>query len=449
MNRGSLAKLTGAALVTLMVLGAGYVTQSHLFRPTRITAIFTSATSIYPGDEVRIAGVKVGTISTIEPDGAHARLTMSIDHGTRIPAAARAVIVAQNLVSARFVQFTPAYSSGPTMADGAVIGAERTAVPVEWDEVKKQLTRLATDLGPHGEVSGSSVGRFINSAADAMDGNGEKLRRTLHQLAGISRTISDGSSDITEMIKNLQTFVAVLRQSNEQIVQFQDRLATLSSVLDGGRSDLDAALSNLSDAVGDVQRFVAGSRDKTAEQVQRLHNVTQNLVDHQGDLEQVLHVAPTAIANAYNMMDPRTGGASGVFILNNLSNPTMFLCGMIGALDNVTAPETGKLCAQHLGPGLDQLNFNYLPFPVNPLLTSVPSAGKLIYTDPALLPGGPGTKSGPMAVAPQDSAYAPAPDAPLPPAEPPPAGPPVDPPPANPPPNTTPDLLLPAERPPS
>lgn len=421
MKRDTLTRLTGVAFAALIVVAAAFITQWHLLRPSRITAIFTSATSIYPGDEVRIAGVKVGTISAIQPDGSHARLTMKIDHGVLIPAEARAVIVAQNLVSARFVQLTPAYSSGPTMADGTLIDTNRTAVPVEWDEVKTQLTRLATDLGPHGDLSTSSAGRFISSAADAMDGNGEKLRRTLHELAGISRTISDGSGDITEMIKNLQTFITVLRQSNEQIVQFQDRLATLSSVLDGGRSDLDAALSNLAGAVDDVRRFVAGSRDKTAEQLQRLHNVTQNLVDHQDDLEQVLHVTPTAIANAYNMMDPRTGGASGVFILNNMSNPTMFLCGMIGALENVTATETGKLCAQTLGPGLDQLNFNYLPFPVNPLLTSVPSADKLIYTDPALLPGGSGTTSGPMPVAPRDSAYAPA----------------------------LPDLLLPAERPPS
>ena len=138
------------------------------------------------------------------------------------------------------------------------------------------------------------------------------------------------------------------------------------ATLDGGRSDLDGALTNLSQAVGEVTRFVHGTRDKTSEQVQRLANVTQNLVDHRMDLEQVLHVAPTAFANAYNMFDPRTGGAGGVFVLNNMSNPTMFICGMMGAIENVTAPETGKLCAQYLGPGLQRLNFNYLPFPFNP-----------------------------------------------------------------------------------
>jgi virulence factor Mce-like protein len=433
------------ALVALAAGAGAFIASAHLFRPTTITAIFTTTTSIYPGDDVRIAGVKVGTIEAIQPDGPQAKLTMKVDHGVSVPADAKAVIVAENLVSARFVQLVPAYSSGPIMADGAEIPLDHTAVPVEWDEVKDQLTRLATDLGPHGDVSTSSVGRFIDSAANAMDGNGDKLRQTLSQLAGVSRILADGSGDIVDIVKNLQTFLSALRDSNQQIVQFQDRLATLTSVLDGGRSDLDAALRNLSQAVGDVQRFVAGTRDKTTEQVQRLANVTQNLVDHRMDLEQVLHVAPSAIANSYNMFDPRSGGASGVFVLNNFSNPTQFFCGMIGAIENVTAPETGKLCAQYLGPGLQKLNFNYLPFPFNPFLTSVPSPDKLIYSEPRLAPGA----AGPAEQQPQPpavSAYTGAPGdlpqggpGPVPPAA-------VEAPTT---PATLPDMLLPAERPPS
>ncbi|BBX17470.1 mammalian cell entry protein [Mycolicibacterium duvalii] len=417
-----LTRWTAAALGALLIGSVGFVTVARLFPATTITAVFANANAIYPGDDVRIAGVQVGSIASIRADGTQAVFTLEIDHGVRVAADAKAVVVAQNLVSARYVQLTAGGSTGPALGPGAVIPRERTAVPVEWDEVKEQLDRLAADLGPAGDSTTGSVGRFIDSAADAMDGNGHTLRAAIAQLAGISRVIADGSGDITEIITNLQTFVAVLRDSNAQIVQFQERLATLTSVLDGSRSDLDSALTNLAEAVGEVQHFVAGTRDHAGEQVARLVNVTQNLVDHRADLEQVLHVAPSAMANAYNMMDPRTGGASGVFVLNNMADPTAFFCGMLGALANVTAPESAKLCAQYLGPGLDTVNFNYLPFPVNPLLTPVPSESKLIYSEPDLRPGGPGTRSEPAAIAPQDSAYQAAPP-------------------------TLPQMLLPAERP--
>jgi phospholipid/cholesterol/gamma-HCH transport system substrate-binding protein len=397
---------TAVLLVGLIVAAAAFIVRETFFRPLTITAYFPSATGIYAGDDIRVSGVKVGTVSSVRPLPSRAKLILHVDRDVPIPADAKAVIVAQNLVAARYVQLTPAYhKSGPKMGDGAVIDLDRTAVPVEWDEVTAQLTRLATDLGPTSAVSSTSVSRFIESAANALDGNGEKLRQTLAQLSGISRILAKGSGNIVDVIKNLQNFVTTLRDSNQQIVQFQNRLTTLSSVLNDSRSDLDAALSNLSVAVGEVQRFVAGSRDKTAEQIQRLANVTQTLVDRRMDVENILHAAPTAFSNGYNIYNPNTPGAMGSFIINNFSYPVAFICGAIGAVENVTAAETGKLCGQYLGPGLRTANFNYLPFPTNLILQQIATPGKIIYAEPRLAPGGEGPSPTPPETLPAVSAY--------------------------------------------
>ena len=148
------------------------------------------------------------------------------------------------------------------MADGAVIPSDRTAVPVEWDEVKTQLMRLATELGPktgrvgHLRCPGSSTAPPTRWTATATSYG----RRWLNCPAS-ARIFAEGSGNIVDIIKNLQIFVTALRDSKEQIVMFQNRLASLTSVVDDSRSDLDAALSDLSVAIGEVQRFVAGSRE--------------------------------------------------------------------------------------------------------------------------------------------------------------------------------------------
>lgn len=411
-----LSRVLLVVLIGLLVAGSVVLVRQAFFAPRIITAYFTSATAIYPGDEVRVSGVKVGTIRSIEPDGAQARIRLAVDRDVPIPADAKAVIVAQNLVAARYVQLAPAYeSSGPTMPDGAVIGVDRTAVPVEWDEVKDQLMRLATDLGPDSDVSTTSVGRFIDSAAAAMDGNGDNLRETITQLSQVGRILADGSGNIVDIIKSLQTFVTALRDSNTQIVQFQDRLATVSSIVDASRTDLDGALTNLSEAVGEVKRFVAGSRDQTAEQIERLASVTQNLADNRMTLKNVLHAAPNAIGNGYNIYNPDTGTMIGGFALSNFSNPVQLICSAIGAVNNATAPETSKLCSQYLGPALRLLNFNYLPMPFNAYLQKSPSPGNLIYSDPALAPGGTGGAPLPPEISPAVSAYTGAGDVPPPP----------------------------------
>ncbi|WP_293240380.1 MCE family protein [Mycolicibacterium sp.] len=393
-------------MVVALVGGGFLAIRAAFFAPSTITAFFTTATAIYPGDDVKVAGVTVGTIDAIEPQGTQTKITMSVDSGVPVPADAKAVIVAQNLIAARYVQLTPAYrSNGPKMTDGAVIPLERTAVPVEWDEVKDQLNRLATDLGPNGDLSTSSVGRFIDSAANALDGNGDKLRQTLAELSGVGRILARGSGNFVDTIKNLQVFVTALRGSNQQIVAFNDRLATLSSVLDGSKSDLDAALTDLSVAVDEVKRFVVGTRAQTVEQIQGLANVTQTLSDSKMDLEQVLHVTPNAFANAYNIYDPDIGTVRGGFAIPNLSNPMQFICGTIGALQNTTAPETAKLCNDYLGPALRLLNLNYVPVPINPYLSKSASPDNIVYAEPRLAPGGEGPKPGPPEIPPSVSAY--------------------------------------------
>jgi virulence factor Mce-like protein len=414
MTRHVLVRLSMVVLAALIVAAGTFIGYRHLFGSKVITANFASSAGIYSGDEVRVAGVEVGEITSVQPRGATVTLTMNIDRRVPIPADARAVILQQNLVAARYVQLAPAYeSTGPVLADGAVIGIERTAVPVEWDEIKDQLMRLATDLGPEAGGAETPTGRFIDSAANAMDGNGDKLRQTLTQLSGVARVLADGGGNIVDIIKNLQTFVTALRDSDEQIVQFEGRLATLSSVLDGSRSDLDAALTSLSVAIGDVQRFLTGVRDKTTEQVQRLANVTQNLADHKNAVEQILHVTPTTLSNFFNMYDAVTGTAAGVPSLHNFANPAQFLCGAIAGIQGGNPLDAVKKCAEYLGPFLRLLNFNYLPLPINPFLSPTPPPDELIYSEPRLMPGAAEQPSAPLAPA------------------------------------SLPDMLLPAERPPS
>ncbi|MDL9936217.1 MCE family protein [Gordonia sp. ABSL1-1] len=396
MSRHRMLQIGAAALLVVIAVSGAVLGYRHLTKPTRINAVFTSATGIYVGDDVRVAGVAVGKVTAIEPQGETVRMELDVDRGIKIPADARAIIIAQNLVADRFVQLAPAYAtSGPVLADGATIPQSRTAVPVEWDEVKKQLGKLATDLGPANGMSESTVGNFVAAGANAMEGNGATLSDALRQLSATGRTLSENSGNISATIRNLQTFVTAVSDSGSQIVQFENRLASLSSVLDGSRSDLDAALTNLSRAVTDVQRFVIANRDKASEQVRRLASVTQVLADQHDDVEQLLHAYPTNMSNFYNIYNPDTGTEQGVFTVNNFSNPIQFICSSVASIENLTAAEGAKRCREYLGPIAPLLSFNYLPVPLNPVLgpTTVDPKHNLIYSEPSLVPSTPAART--------------------------------------------------------
>jgi hypothetical protein len=230
----------------------------------------------------------------------------------------------------------------------------------------------------------------------------------------VGRILANGSGNIVDIIKNLQTFVTALRDSNVQIVQFNDRLATLTSVVNDSKSDLDAALTNLSTAVGEVQRFIAETRDQASEQVARLGDALQPVVDQHMALENVLHAAPNALGNFFNDYNADTGTIVGGFGLINEANPTwagmLFPlpvpgCTMMETVESVTSVESGKLCALFMGPGMRLLNFNNVPFPLNPFLQKGTDPANVVYSEPRLAPGGEGPKPGPPEIPPAVSAW--------------------------------------------
>ena len=114
------------------------------------------------------------------------RSTFWVDDKYKVPANANAVILAPSLVTARAIQLTPVYTGGPELADNAVIPQERTAVPVEWDDFRDQLERLTDTLQPDQPGGVSTLGSFINTAADNLRGEGSNIRDTLIKVsAGI------------------------------------------------------------------------------------------------------------------------------------------------------------------------------------------------------------------------------------------------------------------------
>jgi phospholipid/cholesterol/gamma-HCH transport system substrate-binding protein len=348
-----------------------------------LTAYFTNAVGLYPGDQVRVVGVPVGTIDSIEPRPSDVKITMTLDRGIKVPADAKALIIAPNLVSARFIQLTPAYTEGDEIADGASIGLDRTAVPVEWDQVKEQLTQLSAQLGPQeGSVQGP-LAQVVNQAAETFDGNGDSFRNALRELSQTAGRLGDSRTDLFGTVRNLQILVDALSNSNEQIVQFTNHVASVSQVLADSASGLDSTLDTLNQALSDVRGFLSENNDALIAQVGKLADFTQILTDHSDDIEQILHITPNGLANFYNIYNPAQGTVGGLLSLPNFANPVQFICG--GTFDTGANPDNYKraeICRQRMGPVLKRITMNYPPVLFHPINSITAYKGQIIYDTP-------------------------------------------------------------------
>ncbi|MGZ5378739.1 MAG: MlaD family protein, partial [Mycobacterium sp.] len=95
--------VVGALVVAL--IGGLYVVWPRM-ATYQVVGYFASAAGIYPGDKVLVVGVPVGSVESITPQADAVKITMRVKDGVKLPADARAVIMAPNLVAARFVQLT-------------------------------------------------------------------------------------------------------------------------------------------------------------------------------------------------------------------------------------------------------------------------------------------------------------------------------------------------------
>jgi phospholipid/cholesterol/gamma-HCH transport system substrate-binding protein len=247
------------------------------------------------------------------------------------------------------------------LADGAVIPEPRTAVPVEWDQVEKELNTLATSLGPRGGSAGA-LNKVLNASAANLGGQGQNMHDTLTALTKASTTLSDDRGDLFATVRDLRQFISVLAQANGQVGTFEERLDTVSGVLAGNKQELAAALAALNSSLGTVTDFVHGNRDALSANLTSLNGVVGNLAGSDQTLADILQVAPTQVANFNNIYNPVDHAINSELSISNFSGPAEFICATI-----FSGGGTPAQCQRALGPLVQVAKQDSPPVTVDPV----------------------------------------------------------------------------------
>jgi len=322
-----------SAIAIVVAAVAGIVGYQLSHRTTRVTAYFAESIGVYPSSDVRVLGVKIGTVSSISPDGRLVKVTMALDAGVPVPAAARAIVVTGGVVADRYIQLTPAYTGGPKLAAGAVIPVSRTAVPLEVDQIYASLSKFFTALGPNGINKNGALSNLITTGAGVLRGNGKYLGSMLTQFSALNRTLGGNSANFFATVVNLAEFNSMLKGNDAQVRLAEQELSSVTGYLASDRQNLAAALSQLATALAQVQAFIAGNRALIKSNVDKLAAITSLLVAERGSLAEALSTAPLALDNLLNAYDASNKTLVGRGDLNELSlGPAAKVFGEISTL---------------------------------------------------------------------------------------------------------------------
>ena len=152
----------GAVIVAAVLVAGGVILYRTSHQGKQVTAYFTETIGVYPGSTVRVLGVPVGTVDSVQPQGTEVKVTMTVNSGVPVPADAKAVVVAASVVSDRYVQLTPAYTAGPQLTDNqATLGpalAELNQVTTVLQANQANLKKALALAGPYYRLLGNALG---------------------------------------------------------------------------------------------------------------------------------------------------------------------------------------------------------------------------------------------------------------------------------------------------
>jgi virulence factor Mce-like protein len=297
-------------LTTLVVLlflagGAGlwYTARDKKDDTYEVTAYFEKGIGLFAKSDVDVLGVPVGKILSVEPMGTRVEVVMEIDKQYKIPEDATAEVIPPSLISDRFVQFSPAYTGGPTLEDGAVLDLDRTQVPAELDDTFRQLKKLLDAIQPGSEGEPGALGALIVELDKALDGQTENLRGTLIQASRLTRTLAGAKGNLSGLLINLDDLFANLATRAGTYGNLNRNFVLVLEALAESRGDIEGALGNLADMTNEVGSLVAAHRARLGDDLGLAARVLRKVLKNRTTVVESLRWLPVlgeGLTKAYN-----------------------------------------------------------------------------------------------------------------------------------------------------
>ncbi|MEO9324531.1 MlaD family protein [Nocardioides sp. C4-1] len=298
-----LAKLTVFMVVTLMATGLLVILIGNLsFEPTReYKAVFNDATGVVEGDDVRIAGVKVGTVKkieivdndeadlaapTLDQPAKQAELTFTVEKGTELTQSTLAALRYRNLVGQRYLALSQGEGETGILEPGETIPRSRTTDALD-------LTRLFNGFKPlFRALSPDDVNKLSFEVIQVFQGEGGTLEGLLRSTASVTDELADRDAVIGELLENLDFVLDHIADRDQQLTALIQNFRTLVAGLKDDRRAILDSLDGISLLTEETADLVVGVRPPFVDDIKKLRKLAGNIDRNKAELDRALQVLP-------------------------------------------------------------------------------------------------------------------------------------------------------------
>ncbi|WP_176611267.1 MCE family protein [Actinomadura sp. WMMB 499] len=265
----------------------------------RVTAYFVRAVSFYPGSQVQVMGIDVGTVRSVTPVGGRVRVVAEIDDDVPLPATANAAIVPLSLIGERTLTFAPAWRPGaPRLADGAVLQTERTQVPVEVNEALQSFGRLIDSVDP------AKADAALGAAAGSLDGNGKAFNQAFQEAGRLMNNLAGQDERLLEIARNLNRLTGVVKGREKTLGELVGHFSQASTTLANERQSIRTLVQEIADLVERGEELIDQYRETLPGDLEKLAQLSLLVRANADRLGQLLQALPGIGFQFVNAYDP-------------------------------------------------------------------------------------------------------------------------------------------------
>jgi phospholipid/cholesterol/gamma-HCH transport system substrate-binding protein len=291
----SLIKLIVFIVVTVLATGMLAATIGNFrFGGTQTyVALFTDVTGVQKGDDVRIAGVRVGEVkkvAVVESGGRSlGALSFSVDKSRQLAVSTRVLIRYRNLIGQRYVALSEGPGSSQPLRPGATLPLKQTEPALDLTVLFNGFKPLFAALNP------KDVNSFAFEIIKTLQGEGGNVNSLLAHTASLTTTLADRDAVIGRTITNLNTVLGTIDARDAQLSQLLAELQRFVSGLSQDRAAIGASLTNIAGLAESTSGLLKDSRPAIRDDVVQLGRVTGNLDDNKAVVDKFLKNLPTKL----------------------------------------------------------------------------------------------------------------------------------------------------------
>jgi phospholipid/cholesterol/gamma-HCH transport system substrate-binding protein len=265
----------GLAVIAAMLLLAFNIDDIPLLAGRSHSAAFSEAGGLKPGDDVRIAGVKVGKVTAVDLDGDHVRVDFRVEDSTRLGSETTASVRIKTILGQKFLMLEPAGK-----------GELDSEIPISRTVPAYDVVEAFSDLAQTSEqIDTTQLATALDTIADTFRDSPEEVRAAVDGLGRLSRTVASRDDQLHELLDHARGVTGVLSERNQELVRLLADGDLLLQELRERRDDIHILLVNTVTLSRQLTGLVRDNRAQIGPALQNLENVLATLRANQESLD--------------------------------------------------------------------------------------------------------------------------------------------------------------------